>query len=165
MGVFSSNAAISHLRALLGTNRFRTIRWHVSDRRRVAVIANRLAAIIPDQVDFDESGHFMVPACPGTGGRSHSRERQGDVGFTNARDTVTSSGAPSVAVYRRIPALSSRRQGHQWILRPISVTVESLLAQPSGRSGLSWSPPCARQLSVPSVRPASDVVSGYLGAP
>jgi hypothetical protein len=62
----SSSAAMTHRRALFLTERFwRPAGRDVGDRQGVAVIAEGVAAFVPDQVDLDEPGHGVVPLRPG----------------------------------------------------------------------------------------------------
>src|SRR5664279_3286817 len=52
----------------------------VGDGERVAVLTDRVAAFVADQVDLDEPGHRVVPLCPGP-----DRDRVLAVSYTHLR--------------------------------------------------------------------------------
>ena len=57
-----------------GDHPFACFVWHatvfgraggdVGNCQRVAVVADRVAALVPDQIDFDEPGHHIIPLRP-----------------------------------------------------------------------------------------------------
>jgi len=98
----SSSAAITRRRPLFLTERFwRPAGRDVGDRQGVAVIAEGVAAFVPDQVDLDEPGHGVVPLRPGA---------DRDLGLQQRRSIVAGDIATSSAAVWSLTCSSSKRR-------------------------------------------------------
>src|SRR5665647_882204 len=103
----SASAAITHLRALFGTDRFSVqASSDIGNRERVGVLTDRVAALMTDQVDLHKTGCRVVPLRPGAD-RDGVLEQRTGLGVATATQRHRSPVRRQALVHR------GRRHGRQ----------------------------------------------------